>query len=160
MYFKESSDFCFTIFISRNDWKSPRKFDLRELWDYKEADVVKFCPKRKQTYSPLADKRVSFDFAVDRYASKRVGTFFSFYGIFKLLWKYESDHRSYEHYLSSKNKAWKKFRLERELNSWPLQYRGKLTGSWSFFFLVKHQHVNYRTYVYVIGDELCSFVSR
>ena len=28
------------------------------------------------------------------------------------------------------------------------------------FFLVKHQHVNYRTYVYVIGDELCSFVSR
>ena len=52
---------------------------------------------------------MSFDFAVDRYASKRVGTFFSFYGIFKLLWKCDkSDHRSYEHYLSSKNEAWKK----------------------------------------------------
>ena len=36
----------------------------------------------------------------------------------------ESDPRSNEHYLSSsENKAWKKFRPERDLNPWPLRYQ-------------------------------------
>ena len=36
----------------------------------------------------------------------------------------ESDPRSNVHYLgSSENKAWKKFRLVRDLNPWPLRYR-------------------------------------
>ena len=38
--------------------------------------------------------------------------------------EYESDLRSNEHYLSSReNKAWKKFRPVQDLNLWPLRYR-------------------------------------
>ena len=47
--------------------------------------------------------------------------------------KFESDLRINEHYSSSsENKAWKKFRLVRDLNPWPLRYlANKPTGSWS-----------------------------
>ena len=47
--------------------------------------------------------------------------------------KFESDLRINEHYSSSsENKAWKKFRLVRDLNPWPLRYwANNPTGSWS-----------------------------